>query len=187
MGIFGGIKKAFGDRDFGERLLAAGAIVNGDFGTAGQLRALGQRRRDEQSEAQAKAQQAEMAVAALVRQGIPEPDARAIVASGAADTVMGQRFGNNARQPYRVEDNAGNVHEMQPDGSFKPIFIDRNPRTYFDPSQNRVVTVPNTYATEGQEPPEILEGIPPGARPIGGAGSNAGGSFRPSRYGWKFP
>ena len=43
--------------------------------------------------------------------------------------------------PYRTEDNAGNVHEMQADGTFKPIFVDPNDRTYLQDGQ--LITVPN--------------------------------------------
>lgn len=46
-------------------------------------------------------------------------------------------------QPYRWEDNAGNVWELQPDGNTKRIFTDQAQRTFLQDGQ--MVTVPNPY------------------------------------------
>lgn len=96
MGLFKGIGNALKGIDWGNvmsGLQSAGAIAQGDYGTAAQIQQLRQRERGDRAEAQAKAAMAEQQVAALMRQGISEPDARAIVQSGAADTVLAGRFG----------------------------------------------------------------------------------------------
>jgi hypothetical protein len=107
MGLFGGIGKALKGVDWGNvmsGLQSAGAIAHGDYGTAAQIQA--HRRR---------AQQAEAAIGALVRQGIPEADARAIVATGAADTVLGQRFGQQADSEFTRTLRSGGIDPNSPE------------------------------------------------------------------------
>ena len=96
MGLFGGLGKALKSVDWDRvntGLQTAGAIAQGDYGSAAQIQSVRRREDDARREAEAERQRAEAAMAALVRQGIPEADAQAIVASGAADTVLAGRFG----------------------------------------------------------------------------------------------
>lgn len=44
-------------------------------------------------------------------------------------------------QPYRTEDNAGNVWELGADGQFKPVFVDPNDKVFMQDGQ--MITVPN--------------------------------------------
>lgn len=217
MGLFGGIGKALKGIDWDRistGLQTAGAVAQGDFGTAAQIQALNRRQRDEEAEAQSKTQQAEMQVAALVRQGIPEPDARAIVATGAADTVMGQRFGQQADSEFTRTLRAAGVDPASPEG--QQMYRQRAASMATNPVQGQWTGTPETgytfranptsgppmgmpQQTAPQGPPQpgqVVNGYrfkggnpndPNSWEPAGGAGSNVGGGFRPSRYGWKFP
>lgn len=62
-------------------------------------------------------------------------------------------------QPYRTEDNVGNVWEIGPDGNAKPIFIDKTPKYYIQGDQ--ALQIPNPYATQGapQNRPKIGETV----------------------------
>lgn len=78
--------------------------------------------------------------------------------------------------PYRTTDNAGNVHEQQPDGSFKPIFIDPNDKSFVHDGMQ--VNVPNALrpvlgAPAG--PPVAPVG---NLKPFGGPVPQAPGTFR---------
>lgn len=103
MGLFGGIGKALKGIDWDRvsaGLSAAGASAQGDHGTAAQAWGLYGQRRDAAREQQVNQQQAEAAVKALMGQGIPEADARVLVQSGAADTVLAQRHGQQADSEF---------------------------------------------------------------------------------------
>lgn len=156
MGIFGNVKRNWNDGSLMAGLQSAGALLQGDYGTAAQIQGLHRQGLDERRQAEAKAQQLEAAVQALVARGVPEQEARIIAAGGGADTLLSQ---HNAPQQQGDEwayeqDNAGNLHRYNKrTGAFdpNPVFVDPNPRQIFDPAQNRVVTIPNTYAG-GQQP-----------------------------------
>lgn len=195
MGIFGGIGKAVKGINWDRvatGLSAAGASAHGDHGTAAQIWGQYGKRRTEGREAEAERAQAEAIIQAAVRAGIPEQQARSLPPQTLAG-VVAQFLG--PQQPYRTEDSAGNVHERQPDGSFKPIFVDPNDRTFFDPSANRVVTVPNRVREQQQPPPpeaiqalranpqlrgdfERKYGQGSSARVLGGGAGNGVGNFR---------
>jgi len=103
MGLFGGLGRTLKGIDWDRvstGLSAAGASAHGDHGTAAQIRSLSQKQRTDRAEQEAKAQAAQAAVAALVRQGIPEEDAKVLVQSGAADTVLSGRYGQQADSEF---------------------------------------------------------------------------------------
>lgn len=93
--------------------------------------------------------------------------------------------------PYRTEDNAGNVWEMGADGQFKPVFVDPNDRTFLQDGQ--MITVPNRVRAQQQTGglPTVADeasynALPPGAqyrdpqgnlRTKGGAASPASPPF----------
>jgi hypothetical protein len=98
--------------------------------------------------------------------------------------------------PYRFEDNAGNVWERNPQtGENTRIFTDQAPKQIYDPANGRVVTIPNPYTQgAGQDmgglphvsSEEDVRRLPPGSQfiapdgsvrtvPGGGSGNAAGG------------
>lgn len=209
MGIFGGIGKAFKGIDWDRvntGLQTAGAIAQGDYATAAQIQALRRREQDQRDEEQSKQQQAEAAVAALVRQGIPEPDARAIVASGAADTVLSQRYGQQADSEFTRTLRAAGIDPGSPEA--QQLYRQRA-TTMASPAPQMIGTPETGYRwvqppAQGapvqqapQQPQQPSANLQPGAvvngyrfkggnpqdrnnwEPVsGGAGSNVGGGFR---------
>lgn len=149
MGLFGGIGKALKGIDWDRvstGLSAAGASAHGEHGQAAQIWGQRRERQDRRAESEAEQRQRQQLVAVAVQMGVP-PEQAASLPTSALAGIVSQKY---TQQPYRTEDSAGNVHERQPDGSFKPIFVDPNERTFFDPAQNRVVTVPNSL----RQPPQ---------------------------------
>lgn len=163
-----------------ERRLAAQQMAQGtDFSPVGHwtqgaaraltggLGALRMRGADKASEANA--EESNAVLQALVAggdaaQGAPDPVVAALANPNVSEQVrdlatMMYRERNEAPPaPYRIEDNAGNVQELQPDGSFKPIFIDRALRQFLQDGQ--LVTVPNPYmggAAPSGPPPEAVQ------------------------------
>jgi hypothetical protein len=102
---------------------------------------------------------------------------------------MAQRYRDPA-QPYRFEDNAGNVWERGQDGENRRIFTDLAPKQFVQDGQ--VVTVPNPFAgaqagggvEEGQTATNPQTGEKLMFRggqwvPAGGGTGNGVGGFRP--------
>lgn len=54
------------------------------------------------------------------------------------------------QQPYRTEDNVGNVWEIGPDGQPRRIFTDTTPRYYIQ--GDRAVEIPNPYVGQQNAP-----------------------------------
>ncbi len=81
-----------------------------------------------------------------------------------------------AGNPYRFEDNAGNVWEIGDDKQPRRIFTDEIPKMYIQGDQ--AINVPNPWATQGAPTAPVGK-----LTPLGGAGGNASGGFRgPPHY-----
>lgn len=88
--------------------------------------------------------------------------------------------------PYRFEDNAGNVYERGEDGQNRLIFTDPNDKQFVVDGQ--LVTVPNAVRAQSQpSSPPVLDNLPPNAKPIGGASASASPPFTPQLPGGSFP
>jgi hypothetical protein len=119
MGLFGGLGKTLKKIDWDRvstGLSAAGASAHGDHGTAAQIWAMHQKKRQDMQEREAKTQTAEQAVAALVRQGIPEADARVLVQTGAADQVLAGRYGQSADSEFVRTLKMAGIDPASPEG-----------------------------------------------------------------------
>lgn len=79
--------------------------------------------------------------------------------------------------PHYWEDNTGNLMMVGPDGQPKQVFEDPNPYKLIPNGMGGVVPVNMRALMGGQHQPEILQSLPPGAKPIGGPGQQAPGTF----------
>jgi len=73
--------------------------------------------------------------------------------------------------PYRTQDNAGNVWEQGQDGQFNRIFTDNTPKQIIQ--NGMLINVPNPYAAIAgpQAPPTVTQDMWDKAPPMGGAAS----------------
>lgn len=175
MGIFGGLKDAFKGYDLAGRLQVAGALAQGDFGAAAQIQGLRRRERDEQAEQQAKQQQAQQAVEALVRQGIPQADAVAIVQSGAADTVLAGRFSQPADNEFTRTLRAAGIDPASPQG--QQLYAQRA-ATMASPAP-QMTGSPETGYQWNTPPPPRIPGLTVPQAPSGGFAQQQGGTPPP--------
>lgn len=136
MGLFGKARGLFSTPQFTEKLAAIGGTLRDDDGgrSAYAYQALQERRRQEEQQAQQQQQAREFDWQDWVKReqwkrDNPEP---------------------RQAQPYRFEDNAGNVYEYDGNGTPKPIFIDPNDRTYVQDGQ--LVKVPNVVRQQQSRP-----------------------------------
>jgi hypothetical protein len=98
-----------------------------------------------------------------------------------ADWMNHYKFELDNPKPYRWESNDGSLMEMGPDGTPRVVYKDPTPKPNWiqvrDPATGELRIV-NMGTVGGQtEQPEILDTLPPGAKPLGGAGGNASGGF----------
>jgi hypothetical protein len=133
-------------------------------GLAGGLRMRGADRDAEE----ARTAQQQIIEALVSGQGAEGSDPNAIIAQALADPELRQVGMSvlesrqpKARNPYRQEDNAGNVWEMGEDGAFKLIFTDLAPKQFLQDGQ--LVTVTNPYAVQGAAPSGAPVAPPPEA------------------------
>lgn len=62
-----------------------------------------------------------------------------------------------AQSPYRFEDNAGNVHEIGPDGKPRLLYADPVPKMYIQ--GDRAIQIPNPFAAQrGPKPGDVVSG-----------------------------
>lgn len=115
MGIFGKIKQNWNDGSLMAGLQAAGAIAQGDYGTAAQIQALNRDQRDERRQSEAQAQQHEQLIAAAVRAGVPEEQARSLPPQTLA-SVVGQYLGPQNDNEFTRTLRAGGIDPASPEG-----------------------------------------------------------------------
>jgi hypothetical protein len=181
MGIFGNLKRNAKSGNLMSSLNAAGAISHGDYGTAAQIQAMHRQQQQARAKEEAEASQLEQTMAALVARGIPPEQARALVQSGAAGSVLA-KFATPSDQGEEwiyFDDGAGNRYRQNKrTGAVDPtpVFIDPNDRQFVVDGQ--LVKVPNALRPGGQQPPEVLDTLPPHARPIGGGAPSGTGTFQ---------
>jgi hypothetical protein len=88
-----------------------------------------------------------------------------------------QQYGR-AAQPHYFEDNSGNQWAIGPDGSPRMVHKDEFPFKLVPNGLGGVVPVDLRTLMASQAQGEILDALPPGAKPIGGPTPSASGSFR---------
>ncbi len=84
---------------------------------------------------------------------------------------------NTPKSPYRWEANDGSLMEMGPDGLVRQAYKDPTPKMQtvqgFDEQGNPVLRF-----IAPPQAPQIIDKLPPGVVPLGGAGSSAPRTFR---------
>lgn len=78
MGFFSGLKAKWKDGSLLNGLQAAGAIANGDYATAAQIKAMYAKQRDEEAERRAAQAQHQALVEAAIANGVPPEQARSL-------------------------------------------------------------------------------------------------------------
>lgn len=116
MGIFGNVKRNWNDGSLMAGLQSAGAIVQGDYGTAAQIQGLHRQQQDEQRQADAKARQIEAEVQALMARGVPEQEARIIAQGGGADAYLAQQNAPQAPNEFERTLRAAGIDPASPQG-----------------------------------------------------------------------
>lgn len=216
MGIFGSIGKHLTRPGFGDRLLAAGSIVNGDYGTAGQIRAVGEKRRADQQQSQAEAQQRAQLEAAAVQMGVPPQQAASLPTSALAGLVS-QQYQPRAPSEFERTLQSANIDPNSPEGQAlyrqrantmalpAPQMVGSPERGYqwVQPPAPGMPTQGLAQQTGGTPPPEAVQALRlnpqlredfdrkygPGsaARVLGGGASNGTGTFPRGVNRFRFP
>jgi hypothetical protein len=89
-----------------------------------------------------------------------------------------KRANPDAANPHRWESNDGSLMELGPDGTPKVVYKDPTPRVQFIPNGlGGVIPINMSQFAPSVGGGELLDELPPGAKPIGGPTPPASGSF----------